>query len=59
MEQTNAFKTNQNQAVQLSNPVELSDGIKSAWDSWFDAKGVSDDFMETRNQPIPQMRDGV
>jgi len=30
----------------------------TAWDSWFDAQGVSDDFMQTRNQPMPQVREG-
>jgi len=30
----------------------------TAWDSWFDAQGGSDDFMATRNQPLPQVRDG-
>jgi len=30
----------------------------TAWDSWFDAPGVSEDFMPTRNQPMPQIRDG-
>jgi len=29
----------------------------TAWDSWFDAQGVSEDFMQTRNQPMPQVRD--
>jgi len=28
-----------------------------AWDSWFDAQGVSEDFMQTRNQPMPQIRE--
>jgi len=28
-----------------------------AWDSWFDAQGVSEDFMQTRNQPMPQTRE--
>jgi len=28
-----------------------------AWDSWFDAQGVSEDFMQTRNQPMPQSRE--
>jgi len=28
----------------------------TAWDSWFDAQGVSDDFMPTRDQPMPQVR---
>jgi len=30
----------------------------TAWDSWFDEQGVSDDFMQTRNQPMPQVREG-
>jgi len=30
----------------------------TAWDSWFDAPGVSEDFMPTRQQPMPQIRDG-
>jgi len=30
----------------------------TAWDSWFDAQGVSDDFLQTRNQPMPQVREG-
>jgi len=30
----------------------------TAWDSWFDAPGVSNDFMSTRNQPMAQSRDG-
>jgi len=32
----------------------------TAWDPWFDAQGVSDDFMQTRNQPMSQsqVRDG-
>jgi len=29
-----------------------------AWDPWFGAQGVSDDFMQTRNQPMSQVRDG-
>jgi len=31
--------------------------INATWDSWFDEQGVSDDFMQARNQPIPQVRD--
>lgn len=27
------------------------------WDSWFDAPGVTDDFMNQRDQPTPQTRD--
>ncbi len=30
----------------------------TAWDSWFDGEGVSDDFMATRNQPQEQIREG-
>jgi len=56
MKKTDAFKSNENQAVQLSKLVALPDEIKPAWDSWFDGQGVSDDFMQTRNQPIPQVR---
>jgi len=29
----------------------------SAWDSWFDGQGVSDDFMPSREQPKAQARD--
>jgi len=28
-----------------------------AWDEWFDAEGVSDDFMESRSQPETQERE--
>ena len=28
-----------------------------AWDSWFDAEGVSDDFMSEREQPKDQERE--
>lgn len=28
-----------------------------AWDSWFDGEGVSDDFMNERDQPEPQERE--
>ena len=27
------------------------------WESWFNEPGVSDDFMETRDQPADQERD--
>jgi len=27
------------------------------WDVWFDAQGVSDDFMESREQPADQQRE--
>jgi len=29
----------------------------TAWDSWFDAPGVSADFMSRRDQPAPQRRE--
>jgi len=29
----------------------------TAWDDWFASEGVSDDFMESREQPAPQKRD--
>ncbi len=29
----------------------------SSWDTWFDGKGVSDDFMESREQPADQQRE--
>jgi len=28
-----------------------------SWDIWFDNQGVSEDFMQTRNQPMPQSRE--
>jgi antitoxin VapB len=30
-----------------------------AWDSWFDGKKVSDDFMVTRDQPADQARESL
>jgi len=74
MEQASVFKSNKNQAVRLPEPVALPDSEKvdiiasgaeclitlagRAWDAWFDAQGVSADFMQTRNQPMVQGRDG-
>ena len=29
----------------------------TAWDSWFDGPGVTDDFMVEREQPVDQERD--
>jgi len=29
-----------------------------AWASWFDAEGVSEDFMRQRDQPTEQSREG-
>lgn len=31
----------------------------TAWDSWFDGVGVSDDFMSERGQPVDQVREGL
>jgi antitoxin VapB len=28
-----------------------------SWDSWFEGEGVSDDFMESREQPQNQVRE--
>lgn len=28
-----------------------------SWDSWFDGDGVSDDFMNDREQPVAQERE--
>ena len=30
-----------------------------SWDDWFDAPGVSDDFMEERVQPDDQVRESL
>lgn len=30
-----------------------------AWDSWFDGEGVSDDFMNEREQPETQERESL
>jgi len=30
-----------------------------SWDIWFDGPGVSDDFMELRDQPADQLRDDL
>lgn len=29
-----------------------------SWDSWFESKGVSEDFMQCRDQPQDQEREG-
>jgi len=31
----------------------------TAWDLWFDAPGVSEDFMQARDQPAPQVRESL
>ncbi|GGG47842.1 antitoxin [Pseudohongiella nitratireducens] len=30
-----------------------------SWDTWFDAEGVSEDFMEERKQPAHQERESL
>jgi len=30
-----------------------------SWDDWFDAPGVSSDFMASRKQPVDQVRDNL
>lgn len=30
-----------------------------SWDSWFESEGVSDDFMESRDQPEHQTREAL
>lgn len=30
-----------------------------AWDSWFDGEGVTDDFMNDREQPADQERESL
>jgi len=30
-----------------------------AWDSWFDGDGVSEDFMNDREQPVDQERENL
>jgi antitoxin VapB len=32
--------------------------LDQSWDDWFEAPGVSDDFMEKRQQPEDQLREG-
>jgi antitoxin VapB len=31
--------------------------IDQTWDYWFEGQGVSEDFMESRNQPTTQQRE--
>lgn len=33
--------------------------VGEAWDSWFDEKIVTDDFMDVRNQPEDQIREVI
>lgn len=30
-----------------------------SWDSWFEGEGVTDDFMDSRDQPQQQEREGL
>ena len=31
--------------------------VESSWDAWFDETPITDDFMQDRNQPLPQERE--
>lgn len=33
--------------------------VGQSWDEWFDASGVSSDFMEDRQQPEDQIRESL
>ena len=33
--------------------------VGESWDAWFAGPGVSDDFMNEREQPAEQQRDGL
>lgn len=33
--------------------------LEQSWDDWFDAKGVSDDFMNEREQEPDQVRESL
>jgi len=33
--------------------------VGQSWDDWFDAPGVSSDFITERDQPADQMRDAI
>jgi antitoxin VapB len=32
--------------------------VESSWDAWFEGQGVSDDFMNQRDQEMDQVREG-
>lgn len=38
-------------------PNKLTSDDESSFDDWFDAAGVSDDFMDDRHQETAQLRD--
>ena len=42
--------------VKIGNARLITPAGKS-WDTWFDGDGVSEDFMENRDQPRDQVRD--
>jgi len=55
-------------AVELPESISLVDIVAvgntriitpagDSWDVWFDGQGVSDDFMESREQPADQQRE--
>lgn len=33
--------------------------VEDSWDTWFDGEGVTDDFMEDRDQPADQERESL
>jgi antitoxin VapB len=48
-------------AVQSVEVIRLGPGQllvteETGWDSWFDAPGVTEDFLMERQQPVPQER---
>ena len=56
-------------AVELPDSVSLVDIVAigntriitpagNSWDTWFDGAGVTDDFMQAREQPNDQQREG-
>jgi len=44
--------------VAIGNTRVITPAGKS-WDQWFDGPGVSDDFMQEREQPIDQQREAL
>ena len=47
MERGAVFKRNRSHAVRRPKVAPSAE----AWESWFDKRGVSDDFMRERDQP--------
>ena len=71
MKRVKVFKSNKSQAVRLPKSVSFSETVKEvdmgrcrliapadeAWDGWFEGEGVTDDFMNERDQPRYQERE--